>query len=176
MNVRTAPHPSSTIRLWLAMSALAMGSALAVVSSPGHANPVSGQMPVAAHHDMMMQGGPGLARMLDAAKATPDQRAQIEKITASARDDMKAGHELGAKLREQTMALFAQPTVDTAAAEALRQQMLSQHDQATRRMLQAMVEVSQVLTPEQRQQIAEQMKSRGERARHRHGERPAGRS
>lgn len=176
MNVRTALSPSSTTRLWLAMSALAMGSAFAVVSTPSHANPAPGQVPVAAHHDMMMQGGPGLTRMLDAAKATPEQRAKIEKITASARDDLKAGHELGAKLREQTMTLFAQPTVDAAAAEALRQQMLVQHDQATRRMLQAMVEVSQVLTPEQRLQIAEQMKSRGERAGHRHGERPAGRS
>ena len=38
--------------------------------------------------------------------------------------------------------------------------MLSRHDQASKRMMQAMLDVSRVLTPEQRQQLAQQMKQR----------------
>ena len=60
------------------------------------------------------------------------------------------------------MELFRQPTVDANAAEALRQQMLQQHDQASRRMLQAMLDVSRVLTPEQRAQLAQRMQQRRE--------------
>jgi Spy/CpxP family protein refolding chaperone len=50
--------------------------------------------------------------------------------------------------------------VDAGAAEALRQQMLTQHDQASKRVLQAMLDVSKVLTPEQRAKIGERMKQR----------------
>ena len=76
---------------------------------------------------------------------------------------MKAQREAGRALREQGLQLFTQPTVDATAAEALRQQMLAQHDQASKRMLQAMLDVAKVLTPEQRAQLAERMK---QRARH----------
>jgi Spy/CpxP family protein refolding chaperone len=60
------------------------------------------------------------------------------------------------------MAVFTAPTVDANAAEQLRQQMLAQHDQASKRMLQAMLDISRVLTPEQRQQLAQKMKQRHE--------------
>ena len=73
---------------------------------------------------------------------------------------MMAQHEAGRALREQSMKLFTQPTVDANAAEALRQQMLQQHDQASRRMMQAMIEASRVLTPEQRKQMADRMAQR----------------
>jgi Spy/CpxP family protein refolding chaperone len=58
------------------------------------------------------------------------------------------------------MQLFTQPIVDANAAEALRQQMLVQHDQASKRMMLAMLDVSRVLTPEQRQKLGEQMAQR----------------
>ena len=58
------------------------------------------------------------------------------------------------------MALFAQPTVDARAAETLRQQMLAQHDQVSKRALQAMLDVSRVLTAEQRKALADRMAQR----------------
>ena len=61
----------------------------------------------------------------------------------------------------------AAPNVDAAAAESLRQQMLQQHDQASRRMLQAMLDVSKVLTPEQRVKLGERMKQRADTMRER---------
>ncbi|MFG5410434.1 ion channel [Piscinibacter sakaiensis] len=55
--------------------------------------------------------------------------------------------------------------------EQLRLQMVAQHDQASRKHLQVMLDVAQVLTPEQRAKIGERMAQAGERWRHR-GERP----
>ena len=55
------------------------------------------------------------------------------------------------------MTLLAQPTVDADAVEALRQKQLAMHDAAGKRMTTAMLEISRVLTPEQRKQIAEYM-------------------
>lgn len=119
----------------------------------------------APHH---MHGGGGmmhgrmLERMLDGVNATDAQRAQIKQIAESARADLKTQRESGRALREQAMALFTQPNVDARAAEALRQQMLAQHDQASRRMLQATLDASNVLTSEQRTQLGERIKQRRE--------------
>jgi periplasmic protein CpxP/Spy len=117
-----------------------------------------------------MHGGPGIGmmqgrmgeRMLDAVNATAEQRTQVKQITDRNVAEMQAQRETHRALREQAMKLFTQPTVDAAAAEQLRQQMLQQHDQASRRMMQSMLEVSRILTPEQRKQMADHMAQRGE--------------
>lgn len=117
-----------------------------------------------------------LDRMLDGLSATDAQRAQIKQITQAAATDMKAQREAGRALREKGMQIFTAPTVDAAAAEQLRQQMLAQHDQLSRRALQAMLDASKVLTPEQRAKLGERMKQRGDSMRERmqrgEGERP----
>ncbi len=118
---------------------------------------------------MGMHDGRRMERMLDMVKATPEQRAQIKPIVEAARTDMKAIHESGGSLREQGAALFAQPTVDALAVEALRQKMLAQHDQASKRMSLAMIEVSRVLTPEQRKLMADRMAQRRGMMEHRRG-------
>ena len=109
-----------------------------------------------------------LDRMLDSVKATDAQRSQIKQIAQAAAADLKAQREAGKGLREQQARLFTQPTVDAQAVEALRQQMMAQHDQASRRMSQALVDASRVLTVEQRVQLAERMKSRHERMERHH--------
>jgi len=58
------------------------------------------------------------------------------------------------------MQVFTAPNVDANAVEAVRQQMLQQHDQMSRRASLAMIEVARVLTPEQRVRIAERMRDR----------------
>jgi Spy/CpxP family protein refolding chaperone len=109
---------------------------------------------------MPMMGGPGLERLLDRVNATADQKAQIKQIAERARADMQGQHESHRALRDQMAKLFAAPVVDANAVESLRQQMLAQHDAQSRRMTQVMVEISRVLTPEQRKQIAERMAQR----------------
>jgi Spy/CpxP family protein refolding chaperone len=119
-------------------------------------------------HGPGMMGGPGfmmghgVERALGAVGASDAQRAQVKQIMQAAMADLRAQHAATRELRQQTMQLFTQPTVDANAAEALRQKMLAQHDAASKRMLQAMLDVSRVLTPEQRAQLAERMQRRGE--------------
>jgi periplasmic protein CpxP/Spy len=108
----------------------------------------------------MMMGGRGLERMLDSVNASTEQRSQIKAIADKAMADLKAQRDAGKGTRDQFMALFTQPTVDANAAEALRAQKMQQADQASRRVMQAMLEVSRVLTPEQRKQLAERMQQR----------------
>jgi len=130
------------------------------------------------HHGHGM-GGPGMFggspermgrmidHMLDGLNATEAQRSQIKQIAQAAATDLKGQREASRGLREKSLQLFTAPNVDAAAAESVRQQMLAQHDQASRRMLQAMLDVSKVLTPEQRAKMAERMKQRGDSMRER---------
>lgn len=126
------------------------------------------------HHGPGMAGfgGPGMFagspervnrlvdHMLRDVNATEAQRTQVKQIVTAAAADLKAQREAGQGLRDRAAALFTSPTVDANAAESLRQQMLGQHDQASRRVMQAMLDISRVLTPEQRTQLAERMKQR----------------
>lgn len=163
LTMSTSKFFSLPARIWIAGLALAAAFAL-----PAHADEDLGGGP---GHGMMagmgggmgpgMHGGPQrMERMLDSVNASAEQRTQIRSIMQAAMADMKTIRQNGAGLREQSRQLFTQPTVDARAAEALRQQKMALHDQASKRMLQAMLDVSRVLTPEQRKQIAERMAQR----------------
>lgn len=102
-----------------------------------------------------MMGGPRAERMLEAIGASAEQRVQIRQIMDAARTDLQAQRESGRALHEQMRQLFTQPTVDANAVEALRQQQLARHDAASKRRMQAMLDASRVLTPEQRTRLAE---------------------
>jgi periplasmic protein CpxP/Spy len=143
-------------------------AALVVAVSGGTAAIAQAQPMRGADHGPMMgergaHAGPGMhmgERMLDRVKASAEQRAQIRQIMEAARKDMQGQREARRALRDQQMQLFTQPNVDANAVEALRQKQIAQHDQASKRMTQAMVEASRVLTPEQRAQLATDMRQR----------------
>lgn len=171
LNLKLTQYP---VRLLAATFAIALASSFAQTAiaqpmggpggpgGPGH-HGMAGHRGGGGHGMGMMgmEGGPRMmARLLDAVNATPEQRAQIKQLTDAAQADMRSQHDAGRKLHEQNQALFAQPTVDARAAEALRQQMLAQHDQASKRMLQLKLDVSRVLTPEQRKTLADRMAQR----------------
>ena len=114
---------------------------------------------------MMFGGSPErvgrmIDHMLDGVSASDSQRSQIKQIAQAAALDLKGQHEATRGLRERAMQVFTAPNVDANAAEALRQQMSSQHDQSSRRMLQAMLDISRVLTPDQRGKLGERFKQR----------------
>ena len=155
--------PGRMLRAVTAGAVLALGgaAALSVSAMPG----------AAGHGDMersMMGGSPQrmdrvVDRMLESVNATEAQRTQVKQILQAAASDLKAQRDSGRALHEQRMKAFTAPTVDANAVEALRQQMLPQHDQETKRMSQAMIEISRVLTPEQRTKLAERMQERSAR-------------
>lgn len=107
-----------------------------------------------------MMGGAHMGRMLDLVNATPEQRTQIKTIMDAARTDLKAQRESGRTLRQQMQTAFAQPNVDARAVESLRVQIQAQHDAASKRMTQAMLDASKVLTAEQRKTLADAMAKR----------------
>lgn len=154
-----------TPRIALAGLAVAAAAAVAAVSVQAMPGGHDGHGPMATHAAGSHWGAGGmfagmLGRMLDRVNATPEQRTQIEQILKSSTEQMRAQRESGRELRDEAMKLFAQPTVDANALEALRQKQLAQHDAASKRMTAAMLEISRVLTPEQRKQMSEYLQQR----------------
>jgi len=149
-----------TMRPLVAALGLALGAALAAPAV--QAQP---EGPGPAHR--MGMGGSGargdfmFERLLTGvSNVTTAQRDQIRAISKSAREDLRQQRESGRTLHERMLELLSQPNIDANAVEATRQQISAQHDQASRRMTQAMVDAAKVLTPEQRQQVAAKAKAR----------------
>ena len=162
-----ARHALRARPAFAALLATASLVAAATLSQPALAMPGGHGGPHGEMHGGMRGGmampfaNPQMAgRLLDSVNATPEQRTQIKALADAAQRDLQAERSAGRQLREQAMTLFAQPTVDARAAEALRQQMLARQDAASKRMTQFMLDVSRVLTPEQRQRLTERMAKR----------------
>jgi periplasmic protein CpxP/Spy len=157
---------STPLRMLLATLAVALAASLCQTAM-AQPQPDTTQDGV---HGGMHEGGMGhrvgmggmhhIGRMLDAVNATPEQRAQIKQIMEAAHTDLKAQRASGMALRQQSMALLTQTTIDARAVETARQQMLAQHDATSKRMTQAMVDAANVLTPPQRQTLAGLMAKR----------------
>ena len=154
----SAPRTLGRVRVLMFGTLMAV---LATWAMASWAQPMGGH---GGHHEMgggmMMGGSPErmarmIDRMLDGLNATDAQRGQIKQIVQAAATDLKSQREAHRALRQQGMQIFTAPNVDANAAETLRQQMLAQHDQASRRVLTAMLDISRVLTPEQRATLAQ---------------------
>lgn len=156
-----SPQPArGGMRLFVGSLLLAVASALAL---PALADGPGGRHGGPDHAGMGGPGGPlggsprHMARMLDEVGATDAQKAQIKQIVDASRAEMDKQREAGRALRTRMRQVLTAPTIDTNAAEQLRLQMIAQHEQASRRGLQTMVDVAQVLTPEQRAKVGERM-------------------
>lgn len=164
--------PGRALKLLVATSLIGLAGA---VVQTAHASP-GGMGAMGGHGEMGPMGGRGMGmhgpghmgRMLDQVGASAEQKAQIKTIMEAARNDLKPVHAQMKALHEQSAALFTQRNVDATAVEANRQQALALHGQVSKRMAQAMVESSRVLTPEQRSKMADMMgKRRAMAERHR---------
>lgn len=162
----------------IALSATTVGMAAWAHGGPGDRAGAHAGMRGAGAFGPGLFGGPpqrierAIDRMLDGVNATDAQRVQIKKIALATATDLKAQHEANRGLPARGAALFTAPQVDAAAVEQLRQQMVAQHDQMSRRTTQALVDMSRVLTPEQRATLAERMKNRMARGDKRHHDGP----
>lgn len=155
-------RPLQALGVAAVMSVAALGMQAQAQSRPdAPAAAASGPM----GHGPRMPGGPGDGgpmflggRLLKDVGASDAQQKQIRDIFESARKDLKAQHEQGRQWHDQMAALLSAPTVDAAAVEQLRQQMNAQHEAASKRMTQAMVDAANVLTADQRAKLGELMK------------------
>jgi len=177
MPVTTSARRVRMVMLGMLVSLLAVVS-LAASAQPAPPPPpgmMDGGRMGPMHHDGGMHGGMGggmmlggspermgrmIDHMLDGLNASDAQRSQIKQIAASAGAELKAQVQAGRALRQRAMQAFTAPTIDAAAVEQVRAQMVQQHDQMSRRMTQAMLDIARVLTPEQRAKIGERMRDR----------------
>ena len=110
-------------------------------------------------------GERGLERMLDGIDATPEQAEKIRAIVDAARDDLEPAIDGMRDTREKVAEMLGAPTIDRAAAEALRAERIAAVDQASRRLTTAILDAAEVLTPEQRAELADHFKERGRHGR-----------
>jgi len=96
-----------------------------------------------------------IKKVLDAAGATPAQRAQIQAVWAEIRPQLHTLRQQHAQVRAQMKQAFAAPTLDPQAIEALRKQSVQVMDQISSLMTQGFLKSAQVLTPDQRQKAAQ---------------------
>ena len=92
--------------------------------------------------------------------ATADQKSRISAIARQAAADLAPMRKTHRDLRSKSIALLTQPTIDRAQLEALRAQQMQLGDAVSRRMLQAIEDAADVLTPEQRGKLAQKWQAR----------------
>jgi periplasmic protein CpxP/Spy len=158
--------------VWAVAAAVALTVSGSAWAQHGHGEHGGGVGAGMGMHGGGMMGNPErmgrmLDHMLDGLNATDAQRTQIKQIAQAASTDMSAQRESNRALHQKAMQIFTTPNVDAVAAEQVRQQMLAQHDQMSKRTLQAMLDASKVLTPEQRAKLGERMKHRSDSMRDR---------
>ncbi len=106
-----------------------------------------------------------IERLVRAVGATPEQKDRLVAIATAALADLRPLREQQRASRLRGMELLAAPTIDRAALEQVRVAQMQSADARSRRMVQAMADAAEVLTPEQRFKAAERIKRRMERRR-----------
>ena len=104
--------------------------------------------------------------MLAEVEASDDQRDQVHAIVTAAIADMAEFREFKREGRAALVEALTKETVDRAELEALRRQKLDVADRASQRLLTALADAADVLTPDQRAELAEEWATRGWHDRH----------
>jgi protein CpxP len=89
--------------------------------------------------------------------ATPAQQQQLGPIVKGAAADLFPLRARMRDARRQAIALLSQEQIDRGALETLRAEQLRLAEEASRRLTQALADAADVLTPEQRKQVAERI-------------------
>ena len=87
--------------------------------------------------------------------ASDEQKEQGKAIIGASVDDLAALAQQHQQNREAWPAELSKPTIDRAALEDLRQNGLALADEATGRLVQALADAAEVLTPDQRAELIE---------------------
>jgi periplasmic protein CpxP/Spy len=174
-NKSDASAATSRARRWtllgLSVATLTAAGALAT-HRQAHAFPMGfggpGHGPGGWHRGMGDMDPAAFARRIEAMvaftladiDATPEQRDRIAAILKGAANDLQASRKQHMQARRQSMELLTAPTIDRTQLEKLRIEQMQLGESASRRMLQAMMDSAEVLTPEQRTKLAERWQRR----------------
>lgn len=86
--------------------------------------------------------------------ATDAQKTQIEPLAKQAMQDLMPLHTQLREAHTQMLKILTQTTIDRTALEASRASHMALAEQASKRLVQLMADVGDVLTPAQRQKLA----------------------
>jgi Spy/CpxP family protein refolding chaperone len=89
--------------------------------------------------------------------ATAEQQERLRGIVRAAVRDLLPLREKAMNSRQRARELLTQTTIDRAAIETLRTEQMALADQASRRFTQALGDAASVLSPEQRNKLAERV-------------------
>jgi periplasmic protein CpxP/Spy len=117
----------------------------------------------ALHHSMMMSGNPAdmsahvdhvLEHLYVEIDATDAQKAQIDPLVKQAMSDLAPLHAQAQSAHTQFIQALTQPTLDRNSLEAAREAHMQLAEQASKRFVQLIGDVGNILTPAQRQALA----------------------
>jgi Spy/CpxP family protein refolding chaperone len=165
MTDQSAPQaPASRRRRRLPITSIALAAAFtgaAATSAIGQYGPpwgwhgpgfMRGPLSPAQIEDRVDRGIRHAAIELD---ATPEQQEKLRAIAKGAVKDLLPMREKAQAARAHAAELLTQPKVDRAAIEAFRAEQMATAEAASKRFAQAVGDVAEVLTPEQRQKAHE---------------------
>jgi Spy/CpxP family protein refolding chaperone len=95
--------------------------------------------------------------MLRDIDASAEQQDRVNQVVAGAVDDLFRLRERHQQNRDAFHGQLVGATIDRAALEEIRKSEMGLADEASKRLVQALADVSDVLTPEQRQALAERI-------------------
>jgi Spy/CpxP family protein refolding chaperone len=106
-----------------------------------------------------------VSRLVEYVGGTAQQKERIVAIAAAAMAELQPLREQSRAARRRGMELLAAPVIDRRALEQVRVTQMQAADARSRRLVQAIADAAEVLTPEQRAKAAERLKQRMERGR-----------
>jgi Spy/CpxP family protein refolding chaperone len=93
-------------------------------------------------------------RALKAAQASPQQRDQVEAIVERAFAEHATFRDQHRSLHTEAVEILTAPTVDRSRLEALRAKHMAIAEEGSRHLTAVLAEIADVLSPEQRRQLA----------------------
>lgn len=164
----TPSQPARGARKWIV--SLAVVAALGVTGLAGASIAGDG---FGMHGMHGMHGGRGHAmdpakmeqhvvKLLDrvAPDASADQKARLHAVAKQAMADLHPIHKEFRDGHKKVHELLMQPQIDRRALEVARVEQMQRADAMSKRMLQAVADAAEILTPEQRKRMAEHMHKR----------------
>jgi periplasmic protein CpxP/Spy len=158
MSLSTLLSTNAKRRSLAAFAALSLASLMSAASAQAPTAPPSNS----GRPDMARMAERRIEHMIKEVDGTPEQKAKLTQLAQLAAKDLQPLHEQHMAARRKGMELLAAPSVDRTALEKLRTEQTQLMDGISRRMLMHMADAAEVLTPAQRNKLAEKMKVRGE--------------
>ena len=164
MNEANQPRPASRRRFVIVSSLIGAVAVLAGTAAVAKAHMGWG------HH-----GGPvsaqrieegierGVKYVLSDIDASKDQKAQVTAILQTVAQDVYGLKDQHVATRNQIREILSAQTIDRKRLESARESELRLADQASQRLFQGIADAAEVLTPEQRAQLAQKMEERHKR-------------